>query len=147
MTFEADRLSVFVDKHQILREVSFRLPRRALLAVIGPSGAGKSTLVDAVTGFRPADTGSVRYAGRDMYTDYDELRRRIGYVPQSDILHVSLTVRQALEYGARLRSRQTRRPMNGGPGSTTYWPSLGWPVRPNPTPTSRVARAGTRARA
>ncbi|WP_420497648.1 ATP-binding cassette domain-containing protein [Parafrankia soli] len=104
VTFEADGLNVFVDgKVQLLHDISFRLPAGALLAVIGPSGSGKSTLLNALTGFRPADTGTVRYASRDMYAHYDELRRRIGYVPQEDILHTLLTVREALEYGARLR--------------------------------------------
>ncbi|WP_416211466.1 ATP-binding cassette domain-containing protein [Frankia sp. Cas3] len=103
VTFEADGLNVFVKDMQIMHDVSFRLPGRALLAVIGPSGSGKSTLLNALTGFRPADDGTVRYAGRDMYAEYSELRRRIGHVPQDDLLHTTLTVRKALEYGARLR--------------------------------------------
>ena len=103
VTFEVDGLSVDVGETRLLHDVTFRLPGRALLAVIGPSGAGKSTLLNALTGFRPANVGTVRYAGRDLYGEYDELRRRIGYVPQDDILHRTLTVREALEYGARLR--------------------------------------------
>jgi ABC-type multidrug transport system ATPase subunit/pSer/pThr/pTyr-binding forkhead associated (FHA) protein len=103
VSFEADGLNVFVDGTQLLHDMSFRLPGSSLLAVIGPSGAGKSTLLNALTGFRPADSGVVRYAGRDLYAQYDELRRRIGYVPQDDILHTALTVREALEYGAELR--------------------------------------------
>ena len=70
---------------------------------MGPSGAGKSTLLNALTGFRPADSGTVWYAGRDLYASYDELRRRIGYVPQEDLLHTTLSVRKALEFGAQLR--------------------------------------------
>ncbi len=102
-TFEAQGLSVWAGTKELLHDVSFRLPARSLVAVVGPSGAGKSTLLGAITGFRPADTGTVRYAGRDVYADYDELRRRIGYVPQEDLLHSALTVRKALEYGAELR--------------------------------------------
>ena len=79
------------------------LPQRSLLAVVGPSGAGKSTLLGALTGFRPATTGTVRYDERDLYDNYDELRHRIGFVPQDDILHTPLTVRRALNYAARLR--------------------------------------------
>ncbi len=60
-------------------------------------------MLNALTGFRPADSGTVWYAGRDLYSSYDELRRRIGYVPQEDLLHTSLTVRNALDYGAELR--------------------------------------------
>ncbi|HEY2165910.1 MAG TPA: ATP-binding cassette domain-containing protein [Jatrophihabitantaceae bacterium] len=103
VSFEAQELAVFAGPKQLMHEVSFQLPARALLAVVGPSGAGKSTLLNALTGFRPADSGAVWYAGRDLYASYDELRRRIGYVPQDDLLHTTLTVRKALEFGAQLR--------------------------------------------
>ncbi len=87
----------------LLNDVGFALESKSLLAVVGPSGAGKSTLLRALTGFRPADEGRVEYAGRDLYADYDELRQRIGLVPQDDILHPQLTVRRALRYAAELR--------------------------------------------
>ncbi|CAI7975542.1 ABC transport system ATP-binding/permease protein [Frankia sp. Hr75.2] len=103
VSFEADALNVWAGEKQLMHDMTFKLPGRALLGVVGPSGAGKSTLLNALTGFRPADKGNVRYAGRDMYSEYDELRRRIGYVPQEDLLHTSLTVRRALEFGAELR--------------------------------------------
>ena len=87
----------------LLDRVGFALEENSLLAVVGPSGAGTSTLLRALTGFRPADEGAVTYADRDLYTDYDELRQRIGLVPRDDILHPGLTVRRALDYAARLR--------------------------------------------
>ncbi|WP_131762843.1 ATP-binding cassette domain-containing protein, partial [Actinomadura fibrosa] len=87
----------------ILDGVGFPIPERSLVGVIGPSGAGKSTLLGAVTGMRPATEGTVRYDGRDLYTDYDELRHRIGLVPQEDILHTQLATRQALLFAAELR--------------------------------------------
>ncbi|MBF6468076.1 FHA domain-containing protein [Nocardia beijingensis] len=87
----------------LLDEVSFPIPERSLVGVIGPSGAGKSTLLGAVTGLRPATEGTVRYDGRDLYTEYDELRHRIGLVPQEDILHSQLATRRALLYAAELR--------------------------------------------
>jgi ABC-type multidrug transport system ATPase subunit/pSer/pThr/pTyr-binding forkhead associated (FHA) protein len=87
----------------ILDRVSFPIPERCLVGVIGPSGAGKSTLLGAVTGMRPASEGRVVYDGRDLYTDYAELRHRIGLVPQEDILHTQLRARRALGYAAELR--------------------------------------------
>jgi ABC-type multidrug transport system ATPase subunit/pSer/pThr/pTyr-binding forkhead associated (FHA) protein len=89
VSFEAEDLSVFAGQKQLMHDVSFSLPAR--------------TLLNALTGFRPADSGTVWYAGRDLYSSYDELRRRIGYVPQEDLLHTSLSVRKALDYGAELR--------------------------------------------
>jgi len=103
INFRADGLTVRAGDKVLLRDVGFALEERSLLAVVGPSGAGKSTLLRALTGFRPADEGSVSYADRDLYAEYDELRERIGLVPQDDILHKELTVRRALGYAARLR--------------------------------------------
>ena len=107
LTFVASNLTVKVPAGRgekvLLDEVGFTLPPRSMLAVVGPSGAGKSTLLGALTGIRPATSGSVSYAGRDLYAEYDDLRQRIGLVPQEDIWHSALTVRQALQYGAELR--------------------------------------------
>ncbi|WP_433192837.1 FHA domain-containing protein [Nocardia sp. CA-107356] len=87
----------------LLDAVGFPISQRSLVGVIGPSGAGKSTLLGAVTGLRPATEGTVRYDGRDLYANYDELRHRIGLVPQEDILHNQLPTRRALLYAAELR--------------------------------------------
>jgi ABC transport system ATP-binding/permease protein len=103
VTFDALGLHVHVDGHTLLDDVSFALEPNSVLAIAGPSGAGKTTLMRALTGFRPADTGTVRYNGRDLYGALDELRSRIGYVPQDDLLHEQLTPRQALDFAAALR--------------------------------------------
>jgi ABC-type multidrug transport system ATPase subunit/pSer/pThr/pTyr-binding forkhead associated (FHA) protein len=102
-SFAALGLSVTASRKLLLDEVSFALDGGQFLAVLGPTGAGKSTLLKALTGARPADRGSVLYNGRDVYASYAELRNRIGYVPQDDILHPELTVKAALDYAARLR--------------------------------------------
>jgi ABC transport system ATP-binding/permease protein len=101
---EARQLVVRKGGKVLLDHVSFTIPRKCLLAVLGGSGAGKSTLVGTLTGARPADGGTVVYNESDLYANYEELRSQIGYVPQSDILHTQLRVRQALRYAAELRS-------------------------------------------
>ncbi|MGW1881451.1 FHA domain-containing protein [Streptomyces sp. NPDC001970] len=105
ISLDVQNLAVAVDggRKVLLDGVSFPVAEKSLLAVVGPSGAGKSTLLNALTGLRPADHGAVLYDGRDLYRDYAELRRRIGLVPQDDILHLQLTVRRALQYAAELR--------------------------------------------
>jgi ABC-type multidrug transport system ATPase subunit/pSer/pThr/pTyr-binding forkhead associated (FHA) protein len=97
ITVTARAGSVLVD------DIGFALEEGSLLAVVGPSGAGKSTLLGALTGLRPAPRGSVYFGGRDLYADYDELRLRIGFVPQDDVVHPELTVEQSLLYAAELR--------------------------------------------
>jgi ABC-type multidrug transport system ATPase subunit len=104
VTVAAQELVVTVAGGKVLLDrVSFGMPEKCLVGVIGPSGAGKSTLLGAMTGMRPADTGTVLYDNRDLYEDYAELRHRIGLVPQENILHTQLTARRALQYSAELR--------------------------------------------
>ncbi|MDT4921601.1 MAG: transport system ATP-binding/permease protein [Pseudonocardiales bacterium] len=114
VTFGARGLVVDVPGKRLLAGVDFSLQPNSMMVIIGPSGSGKTTLLRALTGARPADGGQVLYGGRDFYQHYDELRDRIGFVPQDDILHPQLRVRDALDYAARLRfpadvDAQTRR--------------------------------------
>jgi len=104
VTLDAIDVTVATPEGKVLLDrVTFSLPPSSVLAVVGPSGAGKSTLTNALNGFAPATSGQVLFDGHDLYASYDVLRRRIGYVPQQDILHPQLTVRRALQYAAELR--------------------------------------------
>ncbi|WP_408896621.1 FHA domain-containing protein [Nocardioides sp. R1-1] len=104
LTLYADRLTQVVGSgRRLIENVSFKLEARSLTAVIGPSGAGKSTLLGALTGLRPASHGRVIWQGHDLYQHYDQLRFQIGLVPQQDILHPQLRVRQGLRFAAQLR--------------------------------------------
>jgi ABC transport system ATP-binding/permease protein len=107
VSFEARELFVQVSDggkpKVLLQGITFPLPERSFLAVIGPAGAGKSTLLNALTGKRPADQGTVLYDKRDLYKSYEELRHRIGLVPQQSVTHDQLTARSALGYAAELR--------------------------------------------
>jgi ABC-type multidrug transport system ATPase subunit/pSer/pThr/pTyr-binding forkhead associated (FHA) protein/uncharacterized membrane protein len=87
---------------RLLDDINLTILPREFVALVGGSGAGKSTLLDALNGFRPAQ-GQVLINGRDLYQHYDEFRSQLGYVPQHDILPLSLTVEAALEYAAQLR--------------------------------------------
>ena len=88
---------------RLLDGISFKLPGNELLAVVGPSGAGKSTLLKALTGEQKAQAGQVLFDGLDVYEHYPVMRNKIGVVPQNDVIHSALTVRQTLEYAAELR--------------------------------------------
>jgi len=103
VSFEAVGLTVDVDGSTLVEDVSLSVRECALVGVVGPSGSGKSTLLGALSGLRPAQRGFVFYGGRDLYAHYEELRQRVGVVPQDDVLHLELTVARALEYAAELR--------------------------------------------
>ncbi|MDT7762595.1 MAG: transport system ATP-binding/permease protein [Mycobacterium sp.] len=102
-----------VRTNALLNGVSFSAGRGSLTAIIGPSGAGKSTLVKLVAGITRPTAGVVTFDGHNLHAKYGSLRHRIGLVPQENIIHLQLTVAEALGYVAELRlpraTDQTRR--------------------------------------
>jgi ABC-type multidrug transport system ATPase subunit len=87
----------------LLDNISVAARPGTLTAVIGPSGAGKSTFAKLVAGYTHPTTGTVTFEGHNIHAEYASLRSRIGMVPQDDVVHGQLTVRQALMYAAELR--------------------------------------------
>jgi ABC transport system ATP-binding/permease protein len=87
----------------LLNDISLSIQPREFVAIAGVSGGGKSTLMDAISGFRPATSGSVYVNDIDLYKNFNAYRTEIGYVPQKDIVHMELTVEESLQYAAKLR--------------------------------------------
>ncbi|HBL32015.1 MAG TPA: hypothetical protein DD490_34770, partial [Acidobacteria bacterium] len=110
VTVEARGLTVDVPDRRLLDDVSLTIYPSELVGLMGPSGAGKTTLLNALNGYLRPDHGAVFFNGQDLYASYDRFRAHIGYVPQDDIMHGNLTVRQALTYTARLRLPADTRP-------------------------------------
>lgn len=73
------------------------------IGLMGPSGCGKSTLINLLIGRLQATSGVVEYNGCDLASNVERFGPQIGYVPQDDILHPELTVREVLFYSARLK--------------------------------------------
>ncbi len=88
---------------RILDDISLTIHPREFVALVGTSGAGKSTLMKALSGVTRAQQGQVLVNGDDLYQQFDLYRTMIGYVPQDDIIHKDLTVRDVLRYAAQLR--------------------------------------------
>jgi phospholipid/cholesterol/gamma-HCH transport system ATP-binding protein len=92
-------------EQQVLREVSFFVPRGETVAILGRSGVGKSVALKHIVGFLQPDSGRVRIAGRDV-TDLPEeewakLRRQMALVFQSGALFDSLTVAENVAFPLR----------------------------------------------
>lgn len=87
----------------LLQDISLSIQAREFVVIAGVSGGGKSTLLDALNGFRPATSGNVLVNGTDLYRNFNAYRNQIGYVPQRDIVHMELTIEQALDFAAQLR--------------------------------------------
>ncbi|RMH69724.1 MAG: ABC transporter ATP-binding protein [Gemmatimonadetes bacterium] len=87
----------------ILSHISLSFFPAECVGLLGPSGAGKSTLLKTLCGILTPSEGQVRVNGDDFRHHRDRLRYFLGYVPQDDIVHRTLTVYNALHYAALLR--------------------------------------------
>src|SRR5438093_1051176 len=86
-----------------VRDASFTAPSGQILGFLGPNGAGKTTTMRIITGFLPATSGTVRVEGFDVFTQSSEVRRRIGYLPESPPLYNDMTAAGFLRFVARLK--------------------------------------------
>src|ERR1700744_499094 len=84
-------------------DISFTVARGEIVGLLGPNGAGKSTTMRILSGFMPGTSGTVRVAGFDVFHDSDEVRRRIGYMPENNPLYPEMRVREYLKFRARLK--------------------------------------------
>src|SRR6266511_6479041 len=74
-----------------------------IVGFLGPNGAGKSTTMRILACFMPATSGTARIAGLDVFTQADGVRRRTGYMPENNPLHLDMRVREYLKFRARLK--------------------------------------------
>jgi ABC-type multidrug transport system ATPase subunit len=88
---------------RILHAASLRIRPSEFVAIIGANGSGKSTLMSIMAGRAFPSEGAVLLNGGDLHSNFAALKQDIAFVPQQDILHELLTLRQALDYAAQLR--------------------------------------------
>jgi ABC-2 type transport system ATP-binding protein len=89
--------------HSAISNISFTVKRGEIVGLLGPNGAGKSTTMRILACFLPATSGTVRVAGLDVFRQSDEVRRRIGYMPENNPLHHDMRVREYLRFRGRLK--------------------------------------------
>jgi ABC-2 type transport system ATP-binding protein len=83
--------------------VSFSVARGEILAFLGPNGAGKTTTMRILTGLIPPSDGTATVAGYSVLDQPEEVKRRIGYLPDNPPLYTDMTVDEYLTFAARLR--------------------------------------------
>jgi ABC-2 type transport system ATP-binding protein len=84
-------------------DVSFRVERGEILGFLGPNGAGKTTTMRMLTGYMPPSEGRAVVAGFDVFDQPVEAKRRTGYLPETPPLYPDMTVREYLDYVARIK--------------------------------------------
>lgn len=102
----AKGLAVKAGRNVLLQPLNLSFSSGEFVGVLGPSGCGKSTLLRCLAGLQTPSQGEVSLAQRPLAQLTPAERRRIGFVPQDDVVHGSLRVDRALTYTGRLMGLQ-----------------------------------------
>ncbi|HLY67416.1 MAG TPA: ABC transporter ATP-binding protein [Chloroflexota bacterium] len=106
---EVQNLSkAYADKAAV-RGITFSVNAGEILGFLGPNGAGKTTTMRILTGYMPASSGTATVAGYDVFTQSLEVRKRIGYLPETVPLYPEMPVEAYLGFVARLKGLPSSR--------------------------------------
>jgi len=105
---QVENLTKFYGNHMAIQDVSFTVEPGEIVGFLGPNAAGKTTTMRILTGFLPASSGTATVAGYDVFKDSLEVRKRIGYMPETVPLYPEMTVREYLGFFAQLRKVKKR---------------------------------------
>ncbi len=92
-----------------IQDLHFRVEPGEIVGLLGPNGAGKTTTMRILTGYMPPTRGRAIVAGYDVLTHPLDVRRRVGYMPETVPLYPEMTVADYLDFMARLRGISDRR--------------------------------------
>src|SRR6059058_1262007 len=86
-----------------VQDVTFKVEKGEILGFLGPNGAGKTTTMRMITGVLPPTSGSVKVAGFDVFEQPMEVKKRIGYLPETPPVYTDMTVRAYLRFIAEIK--------------------------------------------
>ncbi len=92
-----------------VNDISFTVAKGEILGLLGPNGAGKSTTMRILTGYMPATSGTVSVCGFPVTTQPDEVKRRVGYMPENNPLPEDMRVSEYLYFRGRLKEVSRRK--------------------------------------
>src|SRR5262249_55950711 len=84
--------------------ISFEVEKGQIVGFLGPNGAGKTTTMRVLTCFLPPSAGNVQVAGFDVLQNSLEVKRRIGYLPETPPLYPEMEVKEYVEFVGRLKA-------------------------------------------
>lgn len=108
---KAINLSKYYGEHIALDKVNFQINKGEVLGFLGPNGAGKTTTMNIITGYLSTSQGEVKVNEMDVLEHPEEVKKLIGFLPETPPLYPELTVSEYLDFAARLKkiSRTSRK--------------------------------------
>ena len=111
-TISVQELKKTYGRISALKGISFDVEEGEVFGVVGPDGAGKSTLFNILTTLLLPDSGSATVLGHDLFKEYLEIRKSIGYLPGTFSLYPDLTVEENLIFFATMYQSSIRENMS-----------------------------------
>lgn len=106
---QVENLTKYYGQMRALDALSFEVNRGEILGFLGPNGAGKTTTMRILTGYMPPSAGTAQVAGYDVFQNSLEVRRRIGYLPETVPLYREMYVQDYLDFVASIRGVAKRK--------------------------------------
>ncbi|MBP5470293.1 MAG: ABC transporter ATP-binding protein, partial [Candidatus Riflebacteria bacterium] len=100
---ELNNLTKYYDNFRALNNINLKVEKGEILGLLGPNGAGKTTAMRILSCFIPATSGTAKVAGYDVFEDSIEVRRRLGYLPETPPVYMDMTVESYLEFVGKIR--------------------------------------------
>jgi ABC-2 type transport system ATP-binding protein len=98
MSIEVQHLTKTYGAQKAVNNISFSLNKGEIVGFLGPNGAGKSTTMKIITGYLRSDGGIAKVAGTDVNADPIGVKRKIGYLPESNPLYYEMYVKEYLAF-------------------------------------------------
>jgi gliding motility-associated transport system ATP-binding protein len=103
---EVESLTKRYGRATAVEGVSFRVEKGEILGFLGPNGAGKTTTMRILTCYLPPTEGTARVAGYDVFKQPLEVKKRVGYLPETPPLYPDMEVREYLDFCAKIKGVQ-----------------------------------------
>jgi len=100
---EVENLTKRYGRHKAVDGISFKVEKGEILGFLGPNGAGKTTTMRILTCYLPATEGTARVAGFDVFDDPLEVKRRVGYIPETPPLYPDMDVAEFLHFCGKIK--------------------------------------------
>jgi ABC-2 type transport system ATP-binding protein len=100
---EVQNLTKRYGQHVAVDAISFMIPKGEVVGFLGPNGAGKSTTMNILTGYLSATKGDVLIDGKHILEQPEQVKKRIGYLPESPPVYPEMTVKEYLSFVCRIK--------------------------------------------
>jgi len=100
---EVESLTKRYGRHTAVDGISFTVQKGEILGFLGPNGAGKTTTMRILTCYLPPTEGTARVAGFDVFEDPIEVKRRVGYIPETPPLYPDMDVETFLDFCGKIK--------------------------------------------